>query len=375
MAPPRRDPHHVGVLGRPLNQTLAGGDSGRVADDHHPDGRAPSSVGCAWRKRHDRRSLARRRGDVRVRAVPVGHDDDDASNDDTRSSGDRRQRPPAHPAGAHRQLDHVERRRWPRARVMATRTANSTAGPTSKSPLVDERVDRPVEQIDAVADPPEPDEWGERQRGTDAARAAAARRSTPRTRERRRAANRPPPDRPWPATTPRRRGSRRGHHRRPNHLPAPPCIGGRATASTAPARISGSRAGVARYDTAPYRSWRRSPRWPRRRQPTAQRRRRSGAVRQPQEDEQGERPHPVELLLDRQRPVVVERGSLTGRLGDLLGVAVAVGEQDPVVDLGEGGPQVAAQFRDAVELMQSGGDDDAPMQTRLAGSSRRTRRP
>ena len=54
---------------------------------------------------------------------------------------------------------------------------------------------------------------------------------------------------------------------------------------------------------------------------------------------------------------MVERCLLTGRLGNLLGVAVAVGEQDPVVDLGEGGPQVAAQFGDPVELVQPGGDD------------------
>ena len=75
-----------------------------------------------------------------------------------------------------------------------------------------------------------------------------------------------------------------------------------STASTAPARISGSRAGVARYDTAPSgrggdRHGRHDEGSP---QPCEDGDPESSA--NSQEDEQGERPHPVELLLDP-RPV------------------------------------------------------------------------
>ena len=69
-----------------------------------------------------------------------------------------------------------------------------------------------------------------------------------------------------------------------------------------------------------------------------------------QHDDQHQRPHPVELLLDREAPVVVERRALAGRPGHLLGVAASPGEGDPVVDLSQRAPEVAAQVGDAVEL-------------------------
>ena len=166
MAARRRHLHLVGVLGRPLNETFAGGDSGRVADDHHPDGPPSEIGGLARRERHDRRSLARRRSDVGVGAIAVGHDDDDASDEDTGPGGNRSQRPPTHSAGPHRRLDDVVAdRRDGQGDGQTDRQQNDRAD--VESALVDERVDRPMEQVDAVADPPEPNQRGERQCGAD----------------------------------------------------------------------------------------------------------------------------------------------------------------------------------------------------------------
>ena len=75
--------------------------------------------------------------------------------------------------------------------------------------------------------------------------------------------------------------------------------------------------------------------------------------------EQGERPQPVELLLDRQRPVVVERGAHAGLLADQVAVAAAGAELHPVVDLGEGGDEVAVEVGDTVEQVGAGGEHDA----------------
>ena len=81
--------------------------------------------------------------------------------------------------------------------------------------------------------------------------------------------------------------------------------------------------------------------------------------RQPAEHQ---RPHPVELLLDGQRPVVLERRPLPTGGGQHIGVTVPRREQHPVLHLQRRAEQVAFEVGHTVEQPEprtQGDADDA----------------
>ena len=78
-----------------------------------------------------------------------------------------------------------------------------------------------------------------------------------------------------------------------------------------------------------------------------------------EEREQDGRPEPVELLLDRQRPVVGERRCGAAEAVQEVGVAVGAAQALPVGDLEDRAGNLAAQRVGGREPSEPGGSDDA----------------
>ena len=157
-------------------------------------------------------------------------------------------------------------------------------------------------------------------------------------------------------------------------------------ATSAPNRISATRAGVAQYAASGPHTWAMTgaANGEHHRQRRDHAHRRPAAAAAPPEDAQEQqRPQPVELLLDGQRPVVVERPAQAGLRRGEVGVALPAGELHPVEHLEQRTQHVATQAGDAVEgagggqhahggeAHQAGGQQPSG----TSGVERRARRP
>ena len=85
-----------------------------------------------------------------------------------------------------------------------------------------------------------------------------------------------------------------------------------------------------------------------------------------QDDDHRRWPDPVELLLDRQRPEMLERRYRTARVREQLLVRPAAGEEHPVGDLQHRTDHIVAQIGDAIEHIGDGADDHHQGETRSA---------
>ncbi len=249
-----------------------------------------------------------------------------------------------------------------RSSVTAMRTAKSTASGQAGALLVEHDVDRPVVQVDAVADRAEGDERGpgeqaaQRRRDLQSEHQPGRRQGEQRQPAlvRRAGARRPGQRGPGDDTDADdpEPGDRAG--KRPLRPPAVEDDGEeRADQDLAQPRRRRPVGGVTTPDCGDQR------RGHRRGDGEGADDQHAAAPPRPQHDHHRQRPDPVELLLDRQRPVVVEWRADVLAARYEVGVGLPARQGDPVVDLGERRPEVPAQLVDAVEQTGPRQHDDA----------------